>query len=174
MTAFTRGETGLIVAVAAAEPVVAGHRRLHDPAARYGVPAHVTLCYPFLPQDAVDAGVLADLRALVAAVPAFDVVFARSARFPGDVLYLEPSPDAPFRALTAELWRRWPEAPPYGGAYPDPVPHLTVTDGADPDTTDAVQAALDGGLPVSARVTEAQLVAFDGHRWLTAASFSFG
>ena len=43
-------------------------------------------------------------------------------------------PVEPFRALTAQLCDRWPEAPPYGGAYPEVVPHLTVAQGADATT----------------------------------------
>lgn len=174
MTAFVRGQTGLIVAIPQAEPLVAAHRRAHDPAARYGVPAHVTVLYPFLPQDAVDATVLDGLRALFAAMPAFDVEFARCGRFPGDVLYLDPEPDAPFRELTAAVWRRWPEAPPYEGQFDDPVPHLTVADGVDATTADRLEAELAPLLPLSARAAEVQLVAFDGHRWLTAATFALG
>ncbi len=176
MSRFVRGETGVIVPVPEAEPVVGEHRRAHDSSARYGVPPHVTLVYPFLPQTAVDKDVLDSLSELFAATPALDVTFGRCARFPGEtqVLYLAPSPDIPFRELTAAIWTRWPEAPPYGGQFDDPIPHLTVTDQADATTVDAIAAGLSGRLPLSARATEAHLVAFDGHRWLAAATFPFG
>ena len=44
----------------------------------------------------------------------------------GGTVYLAPSPAAPFRQLTHELFRRFPEHPPYGGAFDDVVPHLSV------------------------------------------------
>ena len=43
------GQTALVVAVPSAEPVVARLRASYDVAAAYGVPAHVTVLYPFLP-----------------------------------------------------------------------------------------------------------------------------
>jgi hypothetical protein len=42
-------ETALLLPVPAAEPAVSRHRARFDVAARDGVPAHVTVLYPFLP-----------------------------------------------------------------------------------------------------------------------------
>ena len=42
------------------------------------------------------------------------------------MLYLAPEPDDGFRRLTEAVVQEWPEAPPYGGAYDDNIPHLTV------------------------------------------------
>src|SRR5690242_3716091 len=74
-------ESALIVAVPEAEPAVAALRTAYDPAASWGVPAHVTVLYPFLPPDRLDAVVRAAVREAVAAVPAFDLVFGRTRRF---------------------------------------------------------------------------------------------
>ena len=43
------GESALLVAVPAAEPAVAAHRSRLDTSAAVGVPAHITVLYPFLP-----------------------------------------------------------------------------------------------------------------------------
>ena len=52
-----------------------------------GVPAHVTIIYPFLPAQDVNEDVLRDLRWLVTRHPSFTVTFADCGRFP-DVLFL--------------------------------------------------------------------------------------
>jgi hypothetical protein len=41
------GETALIVAVTAADPLVTVHRQRFDVTAGWGVPAHLTVLYPF-------------------------------------------------------------------------------------------------------------------------------
>lgn len=151
-------DSALIVAVPEAEPAVAALRAAYDPAASWGVPAHVTVLYPFLPPQAIDAGVLAAVRAAVAAVPAFDVAFARTARFADPVLWLAPEPDAPFRALTAAVWARFPSTPPYGGRFDDVVPHLTVTDGQPAPVMDAAAERVRPFLPITARVRAVRLL----------------
>src|SRR5262249_290767 len=91
-------ETALVVLVPEAESVVAEHCLRHDPAAADGVPAHVTVLYPF--RAGVDEETAAAVAAIAAAVPAFDVTFHSTARFAdGVVLYLEPDPAAPFHEL---------------------------------------------------------------------------
>lgn len=100
MTSVSPTESALIVAVPEAEPAVAALRAAYDPSASWGVPAHITVLYPFLPPDRIDAAVLAAVRATVAGVPAFDLVLARTRRFGDQVLWLAPEPDAPLRALT--------------------------------------------------------------------------
>ena len=56
--------------------MVAPLRAAYDEAAAYGVPAHVTVLFPFLLYDAVDDGVRADPAGIAASVPAADVTFA--------------------------------------------------------------------------------------------------
>ncbi|MER6514958.1 2'-5' RNA ligase family protein [Nonomuraea sp. NPDC001636] len=99
-----------------------------DAAAADGVPAHVTILYPFLDRDRLDE---VALGRLIAAHAAFDVRFAGCGRFPG-VLYLAPGPERPFRELTEAVAARWPEAPPYEGRFASIVPHLTVADRQEP------------------------------------------
>lgn len=83
-------ESGIVVPVPEADALVGEWRAAYDPAARLGVPAHVTLLYPFLPPPVPDAA-LARLAALVRAVPAWQARFSALADFPGGVLYLAPT-----------------------------------------------------------------------------------
>jgi hypothetical protein len=155
------GETALIVVVPEAEPVVGGWRSRFDPSAEAGVPAHVTVLYPFLDQDRLDEQ---SLEVLLGAHPPFDVRFAGCGRFPG-VLFLAPLPDQPFRALTEAVAERWPEAPPYGGQFAETIPHLTVVTGQEPSVLDEVEADLAVRLPVAAHVAAVRLLVSDGDRW---------
>ena len=68
-------------------------RRRFDVSARQGVPAHITVLYPFLHRSRLDDGVLARLRAVSATASALEVAFPRLARFT-DVLYLQPEPSS--------------------------------------------------------------------------------
>jgi 2'-5' RNA ligase len=162
--AFAAGQTAIIIPVGAAEPIVGRWRRQLDPAAAAGVPAHVTIIYPFLPERDLDEDGLGEVRRLVARHPSFTVTFARCGRFP-EVLFLVPEPDDPFRRLTAEVFQRWPDAPPYAGLITDPVPHLTITHGASPRQTAEVEADVTARLPFTCAIHEARLIGFDGRRW---------
>jgi len=143
-------ETALLVPVAAAEPLVRTHRLALDPVAPLGVPAHITVLYPFVPPDEVDQAVCDDITEVLAGFAAFDFALTEVHHFPSGVIYLAPEPTEPFAAITHALAAHWPGHPPYGGAYSDVIPHLSVAmkNGA---SRSALEAELDGGLPVRAR-----------------------
>ena len=130
-----------------------------------GVPAHVTVLYPFLPPDAIDERALAALAAAAASVPAFDCRFERTGWFGDEVLYLLPDPAEPFRRLTAAVWAAFPSCPPYAGAHDGSAPHLTVAErvladreGA-PGALAVAEAHVSEQLPVPQRVDELLLIA---------------
>jgi 2'-5' RNA ligase len=154
----------VIVVVPEAEAVIGPWRLLYTLDAPLGIPAHVTLLFPFVEPGRLPE-VEARLAELVIATPAFDVVFARTARWP-EILYLEPDPSEPFVGLTHALEREWPDQPPYGGHYETIVPHLTVAESADPSVLHGVAAELEPQLPIGSRVLEASLFveSHDG-RW---------
>ena len=164
-------ETALVVLVPDAEAVVAEHRLRHDPAAAIGVPAHVTVLYPF--RTEVDDDTAAALTAIAAAVPAFDATFRTTARFPGLVVYLDPEPAAPFHELIARCVAAFPDCPPYGGTIPDPLPHLTVADGVDEPTADALDVEVRDGLPITSRVERLTLIS-GPPPWRTVRHFALG
>jgi len=111
------------VEVPEAEAAVGALRLEHDPMARLGVPAHVTIHFPFAPPETVDETAVADM---FAAHSAFAFELASVEYFDDDVTFLAPRPDRPFRELIEASRARWPEYPPYDGAFTDVVPHLTV------------------------------------------------
>ncbi|WP_203718164.1 2'-5' RNA ligase family protein [Asanoa siamensis] len=169
-------ETALIVPVPEAEPVVARHRERFDQAARWGVPAHVTALYPFVPPAAVTDDVLAAVRATVANTPRFTVEFAEVRWFGEHVAWLAPTPDQPFRALTEALWARFPDQPPYRGEFADVVPHLTIGHDVPVSDLQAAADAVTARLPLTATPAEVWLMvgAPEPDSWHTAARFAFG
>jgi hypothetical protein len=154
-------ETAVLVLVPEAEAAVAGHRAHLDVAASWGVPAHLSVVYPFVPPAAVDERVLTDLAAAIGTVPAFDCSFRRTDWFGDDVLWLSPEPDVPFRDLTRAVVAAFPAHQPYGGLYAEPTPHLTVGElrlGSAAELT-AAERAVGAHLPIRARVDRAVLLA---------------
>src|SRR5918994_7808296 len=97
------GDTALIVEVPEAEPIVADLRERHDVAGE-GVPAHVTVTYPFLPSAEIDASVHARLHAHFATMDAFDFRFAQVTDFDHRNVHLEPEPPERFAGLIAGVF----------------------------------------------------------------------
>jgi 2'-5' RNA ligase len=170
-------QTALIVAVPQVEEAVGPLRAKLDRAAGWGVPAHVTVLYPFLPPSGVDEEVRAALAEVFVTVPRFDVTFAEVAWFGESVVWLAPRPDRPFRDLTAAVVRRFPETPPYEGAFGDDVvPHLTIGHDASPDVLGQAGDAVAAHLPINASVGAVRLIAGSPARdsWRTLAEFPLG
>jgi len=113
----------------------------------------VTVLFPFAHPDTIDSGVLDTLRNLFSRVPAFSYAFERTAWFDDQVLWLAPTDDRPFRGLTRLVHAAFPNFPPFGGAFPDSVPHLTVGHEAPLDQLRAAEAELADLTPVRGRAS---------------------
>jgi 2'-5' RNA ligase len=161
------GESAIVLVV----PAVARWRLRYDASAPLGVPAHVTLLYPWRPAPVGEADLDA-LRRSLAGARAFDLAFRDFGRFPR-VLYLRPDDDTAVRGLMRRLFAAFPEHPPYGGAHgSDAVPHLTVADAAQAGALDftAIAAAIEADvrprLPVATHVDAVTVIARpDGGPW---------
>lgn len=161
------GDTALTIRIPEAEPLVST-----------GLPAHVTVLYPFLHESRLDRTVHRELSGLFGSYGAFEVSFTEFGRYPG-VLHLAPLPDDPFRALTKEVTRRWPEAEPYRGIFDGELdPHLTlaVREGRDGDEAalDALESRFRRYLPLTARVAGVHLAVWDGSRWQDRLAYPLG
>jgi 2'-5' RNA ligase len=154
--------TALIVAVPEAEAFVGEIRRVHDWSASVGVPAHITILFPFAAPDEVDER---ELAAVIGTHPGFDFELSSVERFEDGVTWLRPTPSEPFLALTDAIVRRWPEYPPYEGAHETVIPHLTVAE---------IDVALQLDGPIRAHACEVQLIeeTVAGGRWATRAAFA--
>lgn len=168
-------ESALIVPVPEAEPIVGVWRERYDDSARTGVPAHVTLLYPFLETADITPEDVERLSALFADVSATPFRLVAARRFSRGVLYLAPEPEGFFRDLTRRIWELYPHRPPYGGAFDDVIPHLTVAQVPDHSLLDGVEATVARQLPVDAHAGEAWLMlqAPDGEQWRAGHRFPF-
>src|SRR5437870_12018104 len=118
-----RQRTAVSVVVPEAQALYDAWRDRWDPAP--GVPAHVTLLFPFRPAELGDDGLLGELRDLFSPAAPFDGEFLRVGRFE-EVAWLAPEPSEPFVALARERVARDPEHAPDGGERvaecgPDPT-----------------------------------------------------
>ncbi len=150
------GESAIIVPIQV--PVAVNRLRDRmDPSAGQGVPAHVTLIYPFMPPNGLKDDVRRQIEQIVAAEPVFPFTLMAVGRWP-NVVYLVPQPDDPFRRLTKALAQAFPDYPPYLGAHADVVPHLTVAQDVPDDYMDAAEHALPALLPIRDVAREAWLI----------------
>jgi 2'-5' RNA ligase len=149
-------ESAVILPIPEVEPVVARLRGKYDPSARLGVPAHVTLLYPFYPPPLPDREITT-LQGLCRSIEAFAFSFTEVRRFPATV-YLHPDREETFTQITRLFIKTWPDCKPYGGAHADIVPHLTVADRVDAETLSAVEDSLRGQLPIPCVAREVWLL----------------
>ncbi len=167
-------ESALIIAVPEAEPLVREWRERFDYSAGVGVPAHITILYPFMPPNKITSTAVAELRDFFAPFAAFEFTLPELRRFP-EVLYLAPSPAEPFKALTHALVERYPDYPPYGGGFAEVIPHLTIADVEEAAQLDDIERGFmqqhGTHLPVKARASEVRLIDNTSGRWDTRQSF---
>lgn len=151
-------ETGLVVEVPGADRVLGEWRKRLDPFAALGVPAHVTVLFPFLASTEIDQRIAEDLAAAIATQPAFDYNFDRLGWFGDEVLWLAPSDPEPFTRLTDAVLELFPHCLPYGGAYDEIVPHLTLGHKCDPADLQVAAEEIEPLLPLTGRAEKVSLL----------------
>ena len=166
--ADSAAETALIVPVELPPGLEALRGRSVEDADR-GLPAHVTLIYPFLPARDLSDGVRDAIAAVVAAHAKFSYRLVGQGRWP-ETLYASVEPEAPFRALQADLAAAFHDYPLHGGAY-DFVPHVTI---AECEAARLPELADDPAwveLPASATARTVDLLVRTGDMWWTKSTF---
>lgn len=128
--------TVLVILVPEAELLVKPFRDDYDPSAAEGMPAHITVLYPFESQP-VGSDSISRLQHLFADHLPFFYSLDKISRFPR-TLYLTLSPEDPLRELVDAVSKEFPQTPPYGGLFPDVIPHLTVAEVTDPEQIDEI------------------------------------
>lgn len=145
--------TVLVVPVPELESFVRERTIHYDPSFLSADPAfvhaHITALAPFLsaPSDAD----LAQVGAIAATTRAFDFALSAVAEFPDGTIHLLPEPAAPFARLTRRLASAFPHCPPYGGRFPELVPHLTLDQRSAEIDVASVRAALGDTVPARCR-----------------------
>jgi 2'-5' RNA ligase len=155
-------ETALIVPVLLPKALAAFRlETLRDSGS--GIPAHVTLLYPFVPPSGLDNRLRKAVAEVVSPHPRFEYALAGPARW-SQALYASVEPEAPFRSLHADLAAAFPEYPIYGGVF-DFVPHVTIAEGeaaAEPALADDSAWA---SLPATFTARSVELIVLEGNTW---------
>jgi hypothetical protein len=145
----------LVLITPEADSLVGRWRGEHDPAARFGIPAHVTVRTPFLaPERWRDPS----LEPLERFLP-IDVTLARLENRPGALVVLV-EPDDSLRAITEAVTLSCPSLPPHKGNRSDLAYHVTVVRTDDNRIRSEASKAIEPELPL--RVTGTELWAVSG------------
>jgi 2'-5' RNA ligase len=170
-------ESALVVLIPEAESVIETFRKRYDPSAAVGLPAHVTLLYPFKSPDELTGDLSVTLRELFLQHPGFACSFTEIQRFP-DMFYLAPVPARPFRQLTEVIFMHFPDTPPYGGAFAKIIPHLTIAQANDPQQFNEIaadfQLAARKLLPIHVWVNTVSLLEYSSGLWKLREQFPLG
>jgi 2'-5' RNA ligase len=140
-------------------------RRRSVPDAPAGLPAHLTLLYPFVDPSRLDASVRVTVGAVAARHAPFDYRLVAAARWP-DTIYVAVEPTKPFVALQADLGAAFSEHPIYGEppgfAF---VPHVTVAEGDASENSRLLDDPAWSSLPRAARAVALDVIADQGGGW---------
>jgi hypothetical protein len=145
----------LLLVTPDAESLVGRWRAEHDVAARFGIPAHVTVRSPFLQPKCWRDPALSLLERFLP----IDVTLSHlENREGGLVLIVEP--DDELREITEAVGLSWPTLPPHKNNRPDLAYHMTVVRTANDSIRSQAREALAPHLPL--RVTGAEMWASEG------------
>ncbi len=173
---MAKTESALVVLVPEADPLVGPFRDYFDPSASLGVPAHVTLLYPFVEPAKIDAKTIDTLGRCFGAFAPFDFALTEVRRLPPETLYLAPEPATAFGDLTKAITLIFPDHPPYGGKWPKTVPHLTLGQFATEEELDVNAQMLTteyaASLPLKAHARDVALLENTDGRWKTRQMFT--
>ncbi len=165
----------MIIPVPQLEDFVCSWRDTVDCVSPEGVPAHISVLYPFLEPDRTGPA-RDEVAEFFANTRAFNFELTDIGWFEERVVFVRPVPEDPFLDLIGRLMTRWTQCLPYGGKHRDLVPHLTLgIDGDKAQMTRLADAAKEL-LPVQCRATEAWLMIGSSHppSWEVADKFSLG
>jgi 2'-5' RNA ligase len=173
--AETKVELALVVLVPGADVLIGPFRKRSDPSASEGMPAHITINYPFQPNQPNRELLIKELADLFSGFPCVRFELTELRQFP-DTLYLAVKPEQPFRNLIETVANRYPESPPYRGVITEVVPHVTVAEiNASDDIHDVSRefaAASRGKLPIESKACQVWLLDCKDNLWSKTIAFN--
>jgi 2'-5' RNA ligase superfamily len=161
-------ETAIVVPVEGAELLLAAAATVFGFDRPSGVPAHVTLLYPFVDAERLVVGHAHEAQRALSDVQPFECSFSSIGRFddPPVAIYLEPKPVEQFSAMIEALIAAFPKFPPYGGAVDEVVPHLTIVETADRNLWAEIEEWVRPQLPVRTSVQGFSIYAQSDTGWV--------
>jgi 2'-5' RNA ligase len=130
-----------------------------------GLPAHLTMLYPFVEPGALGPEVRGAIAAIARRHAPIPYRMAGPRRWP-DTIYAGVEPEKPFVRLQADLAAAFPAFPIYG----EPagfmfVPHITIAEGRSIDRPGTTDDAAWSELPSDAVADRLHVIATDGGPW---------
>jgi 2'-5' RNA ligase len=151
--------SALVVTVPEAEAAVGSWRSELDRAASWGVPAHITLLYPFVVPSRLDDDTIVRVQRVLDDQPSFELRLVDVRWFDDDSdAWLAPEDPAPLVRMTQALLDEFPDHPRYGGQHDEIVPHLTIASSGPRERKEAAALAVREHLPITATVDTVTLM----------------
>mgnify|MGYP001121472032 CR=1 FL=1 len=171
------GTTALVMLIPEADAVVGSFRSSYDPVAPQGMPAHVTILFPFLRAPELSDAVERKLRRHFTGFGQFRYEFRRTRSFPG-VLILVPEDDVPFLELMLATSELFPDIIPYGDATLKPTPHLTVAHVTSQEELELIRESVEGALEEQGAIRgvaeQVTLIRYSGAQWESVVALPLG
>ncbi|MFJ1567910.1 2'-5' RNA ligase family protein [Streptomyces erythrochromogenes] len=157
------GTTAVVIVLPDAAPLLDAAWRIDPALVRPGVPAHVSLLYPFVPEAALTGQDEKNVGSLAASFPAADLLLEDVVTAPGFVAVSVPE----LQPIADAFHAQWSGLRPYGGRFgARPAAHVTVAMGADdPATAAHVRTEVGNLLPLRTRAATVQLVVLTEDGW---------
>jgi 2'-5' RNA ligase len=166
------GRTAIWLALDDLAPSLAAAYAELDPETAARLPLHITVLFPFVGRDEVTSALVRDLDRMFARQRPLSFSLGRIEVFSGVAAYAAPEPSEQLCTLIRNVAARFPDTPPYGGAFGDDiVPHATLCKltgdrEADAVAFERVLARAEPLLPIRCEPGEVSLVEeFQSDRW---------
>jgi len=123
-----------------------------------GVPAHVTLLYPFVEAAALSTEIRRTIESIASGHPSFSFALSGPFQWP-DTVYATVDPGERFLAIHRELTTAFPGYPIYGRAGFELIPHVTIGESQSVDDPSILGDTSWTDLPVDRLATGLEVIA---------------
>lgn len=166
----------LLIPVPSSDSLIGPWRKKYDWVALHGVPAHITLLFPFKEPSQISGVDIEKLDGIFTKLRQFPFTLVKIGTFP-NVIFLEPNPRGPFIELTKKIVNAFPETPPWEGKYPAVNPHQTMCSRIADEYMNAlvkeITLEITNKLPINAIAREAWLMISNNGEWEIKRTFRF-
>jgi 2'-5' RNA ligase len=150
-------ESALLLVCPSVEDAIGSERASLDLAAQDGIPAHITVVYPFQPAELMTAEDHRRLEDVVAGSGRLVLRLSEVRWFGASVLFLALEDPDPITHLIRAVSSAFPDYPPYAGRYAEPTPHLTIGHNQPVDELQAAAQSVSRRLPLTQELDHVEL-----------------
>jgi 2'-5' RNA ligase len=154
-------QSTLLIPVVEASESVNKWRVEYQDSAKRGMPAHITLFFPFLHPSEIGDSTITQLTHFFKKVNKFTYQLNKIENFPL-VVYLAPTNGSKFTKISQNLATKYPQIKPYEGEYLAPIPHCTLARMSTEAKTEEIKGQIETSIkhepPISCDAHEAWLM----------------